>query len=224
MLQGLKKIRKHEKVPFIEQCEFPLDLVNWSEKREKRPFLTQCFYWNLYMTQSKAKKNSTNILIFRLFSILPMLKQHKDVAEACLSLLYVAVRHRHIPLWGLGAQGHLTCVHLLTEPLCSFDGQIAADLESLVRLLDRPAGSDPAAHWTSVPQPGNICQTLWGAGQNSETDQSGRAGLELIGGRREDWEDRRREAGACGTSELTDKNMNSVPTINETENFGRNNR
>lgn len=96
-------------------------------------------------------------------------------------------------LWSLGAQRHFTCVNLIRVPVWRPEGQIAADLESLVRLLNSAAGRDPSAHWTPTSQPAHICKRHRLTGQ---TDQSGFVGLELSTGRREDCQDRRREAGA----------------------------
>ena len=76
------------------------------------------------------------------------------------------------------------------------DGQIAADVESLVRLLNSDAGGDLTAHWTPTSQPAHICKTLRLTGQTGQTEQSGFVGLELSTGRREDCQDRRREAAA----------------------------
>ncbi len=96
-------------------------------------------------------------------------------------------------LWSLGAQRHFTCVNLIRVPVCRLDVQIAADLESVVCLLNSRAGRDPTAHWTPSSQPADICKRHRLTGQ---TDQSGLVGLELSSGRREDCQDRRREAGA----------------------------
>ena len=96
-------------------------------------------------------------------------------------------------LWSLGARRHFTCVNLVHVPVWRLDGQIAADLESLVWLLNSGAARDPTAHWTPSRQPGHICKRHRLTGQ---TDQSGFVGLELSTGRREDCQDRRREAGA----------------------------
>lgn len=96
-------------------------------------------------------------------------------------------------LCSLGAQRHFTCVNLIHVPVWRLDVQIAADLESLVWLLNSGAGRDPTAHWTPSSQPADICKRHRLTGQ---TDQSGFVGLELSTGRREDCQDRRREAGA----------------------------
>ena len=76
-------------------------------------------------------------------------------------------------LWRLGAQRHFTCVKLVHVPVWRLDGQIAADLESLVRLLDGGAGRDPTAHWTPTDQPGHFCKRHRLTGQ---TEQSGFVG------------------------------------------------
>ena len=96
-------------------------------------------------------------------------------------------------LCSLGAQRHFTFVNLLHVPVWRLDGQKAADLESLVRLLNSGAGRDPTAHWTPSSKPAHICKRHRLTGQ---TDQTGFVGLELSAGRREECEDRRREAGA----------------------------
>ena len=96
-------------------------------------------------------------------------------------------------LCSLGAQRHFTCVNLIHVPVWRLDGQIAADLEGLVCLLNSGAGRDPTAHWTPTKQPAHICKRHRLTGQ---TDQRGFVGLELSTGRREDCQDRRREAGA----------------------------
>lgn len=96
-------------------------------------------------------------------------------------------------LWTLGAHRHFTCVKLVVVPVWRLDGQIAADLESLVWFLNSGAGRDPTAHWTATNQPAHICKRPRLSGQ---TEQSGFVGLELSTGRREDCQDRRREAGA----------------------------
>ena len=96
-------------------------------------------------------------------------------------------------LWSLGAHRHFTCVNLIHVPVWHLDGQIAADSESLVRLLNSGAGRDPSAHWTPTRQPAHICKRHRLTGQ---TEQRGCVGLVLSTGRREDCEDRRREAGA----------------------------
>ena len=93
----------------------------------------------------------------------------------------------------LGAQRHSTCVNLTAVPVWRLDGQIAADLESLVWLLNSGAGRDPSAHWTPSSQPAHICKRPRLTGQ---TDQRGFVGLELSTGRREDCQDRTRESGA----------------------------
>lgn len=67
-------------------------------------------------------------------------------------------------------------------------------MESLVWLLNGGAGRDPTAHWTPTSQPADVCKWHRLTGQ---TDQSGCVGRGLSAGRREDCQDRRREAGAC---------------------------
>lgn len=93
-----------------------------------------------------------------------------------------------------GAHRHFTCINLVAVPVWRLDGQRAADVESAVRLLNSGAGRDPSAHWTPSSQPADICKRHRLTGH---TDQSGFVGLELSAGRREECEDRRREAGAC---------------------------
>lgn len=96
-------------------------------------------------------------------------------------------------LWRLGAVRHFTCVNLVHVPVWRLDVQIAAYLVSLVRSVDGGAGRDPTAHWTPTDQPGHFCKRHRLTGQ---TEQSGFVGAELSTGRREDSQDRRREAGA----------------------------
>ena len=73
-------------------------------------------------------------------------------------------------------------------------GQIAADLESLVELLKCGAGRCPVGDRTPVYQPANLCEA--DRHLPCQTDQSGLAGRERIGGRTVDCQGRRREAGA----------------------------
>ena len=109
-------------------------------------------------------------------------------------------------LWAGGAQRHFTCVKLIHVPVWRLDGQIAANLESLVWLLNSGAGRNPAAQWTPTSQPGHICKRHRLTGQ---TDQIDFAGLELSTGWREDCQDGGREARAWKYMEDIKETINS---------------
>lgn len=132
------------------------------------------------------------------------IKQHKQERSRCSTVILVLLFSAAVWLldhflWSRGAQRHFTFVDLILVPVWRLDGQIAADLESLVWLLNSGAGRDPTAHWTPIRHPGNICKTH--RQQTGQTDQSGFVGLELLTGRREDCQDRRREGRAWTTWE-----------------------
>lgn len=170
-----------------------------------------CFYWMSLEKSSRVKAETTpppdchNIYYKHadtsFLTCEPCNEQTAQTVKkqiwngACAPLLFFSgtVWLVDVLLCSLGAQRHFTCVNLLHVPVWRLDGQIAADLESAVRLLNGGAGRDPTAHWTPSSQPAHICKRHRLTGQ---TDQRGFVGLELSSGRREDCQDRRREAGA----------------------------
>ena len=81
---------------------------------------------------------------------------------------------------------------------------MAAELESLVGVLNCGAGPSPFGDRTPVDQPAHLCEA--DRHLPCQTDQRGLAGRERIGGRTVECQDRRREAGAWNMT--NDDNMN----------------
>lgn len=113
--------------------------------------------------------------------------------HSALLLFRSTVRLLDVFLWRLGTQRCFARVNLIHVPVWRLDVQIAADLETLVWLLNSDTGRDPTAHFIPIRQPGHICK---GHRLTQQTDQRGFVGPERSTRRREDCQDGRREAGA----------------------------
>ena len=132
---------------------------------------------------------------------------HKQQARKTSTLtwhLFYSVptfRHPHCFLKGAWTHGHFTCVAPVLAEVTSSKGQMAAELESLVGVLNCGAGPSPFGDRTPVDQPAHLCEA--DRHLPCQTDQSGMAGRERIGGRTVECQDRRREAGACNMKMMT---------------------
>ena len=139
---------------------------------------------NLLVHKQQARKTST--LTWHLFYSVP------------------TFRYPQRFLKGAWTHGHFTCVAPVLAEVTSSKGQMAAELESLVGVLNCGAGPSPFGDRTPVDQPAHLCEA--DRHLPCQTDQRGLAGRERIGGRTVECQDRRREAGAWNMT--NDDNMN----------------
>lgn len=136
---------------------------------------------NLLLHKQQARK--TSMLMWHLFYSVP------------------TFRHPTRFLKGAWTHGHFTCVGPVLAEVRSSKGQKAAELESLVEVLNCGAGRCPFGDRTPVDQPAHLCEA--DRHLPRQTDQSGLAGRERIGGRTVECQDRRREAGAWTMKMMT---------------------